>query len=205
MKQPSYTFNFSYRQSPPGSDRGSWNASFNSDFSQADHCPIASSPQTSSILQPRGYVEGVEDIDDTPVVTMGDHRSSTLGSNHDGDDSEYHCDWYGYNTPSNAGSTDRESSPRFDDYPSQPGDPQMSNYHGEGPSYTEGAHKSPYTGNPADEVHPHEAPIYTPEGQRPVVAVMGRTGSGKTSFIKSIAGDKAKHLVIGKNLHSCTF
>lgn len=37
----------------------------------------------------------------------------------------------------------------------------------------------------------------------PIIAVIGRTGTGKTSFIKSLAGDSASLLAVGSNLKSC--
>lgn len=153
--------------------------------------------------QHRGYIEGVEEIEDHPAATMGDRYSSMHGLEYDSEHSEYRYDWHGSRTPTRIGSIDGESSHYYDRYGSQPGEPQMPNCHGEGPSYTGDFNKDPYANNPAEEIYQPEAPKHTSEGRRPVIAVMGRTGSGKTSFIKTIAGDKAKDLIIGKNLHSC--
>ena len=194
MGQPSYTFNFTYRQSPSGSDRGSWNASF-SDFSQIANYQNPGTIENSSGSQPRAYIEGVEETEHSPAPIMSDINSSLPGSEQGGEAGEYHYDWYGTKTPSGTGSVDGDSSSHHDGYTNQPGDCDAPNYYGE----------RPYTDNPIDEVYAHEGPVYAPGGRRPVIAVMGRTGSGKTSFIKSIAGDKAKHLVIGKDLHSCMF
>lgn len=69
---------------------------------------------------------------------------------------------------------------------------------------------------PAEPVHPNHGsvpertvsiprkPVPGP-GKRILIAVFGMTGTGKTSFIKTLAGEAASQLRIGHDLESCMY